>query len=327
METLLLDHETVTDYAPLSALTQAVEAAFGAYARGDATMPPKSYVDLPQYNGDFRSMPAYVDAAAFEAVGIKWVNSHPGNPDRDLPTVMAVMVYSDPETGFPLALLDGTELTGLRTGAAAAVATRYLAPFEVTSVGVVGAGAQAYTQIEAIDTVRNVETVVVNDRDDQRARQLAAYFGGRFDTRVGSVREAGHCDVLSTVTPVREPIVGPEDLGEHTHVNAMGADAPGKQELAGAVLRDAKLVVDDREQCLHSGEINVPYREGTLTEDDIHATIGEVVTETADGRASEDGVTVFDSTGLAIQDIAAAHVVYERAGEADDGTAVDLLGV
>ncbi|MFB6217927.1 MAG: ornithine cyclodeaminase family protein [Halobacteriaceae archaeon] len=328
METLVLDHEAVAEHAPLSAVTEAVEAAFGAYATGDATMPAKSYVDLPQYNGDFRAMPAHVEAESFEGAGMKWVNAHPDNPrEHGLPTVMATLVYSDPETGFPLALLDGTELTGRRTGAAAAVATRHLAGGDATSMGLVGAGAQSYTQLEAVSLVCDIEEVVVHDRDGERARALVEAFEDRFDARTGSVREAGHCDVLSTVTPVREPVVGAEDVGEHTHVNAMGADAPGKHELADAILQNAKLVIDDYEQCTHSGEINVPWGAGALTDDDIHATLGEVVAGTAEGRTPADGVTVFDSTGLAIQDIAAAHVAYERARAAGDGDAVDLLGV
>jgi alanine dehydrogenase len=327
METLLLDHETVAAHAALPAVVEAVEAAFGAYARGEATMPPKSYVEVPQHGGDFRSMPGYVGTGEFEAAGVKWVNVHPDNPDHGLPTVMATMVYSDPATGAPLALLDGTEITLRRTGAAAAVATRHLAVADATSMGIVGAGAQAHAQLEAVAAVRDIESVVVHDRDETRVEQFVASFSDRFDVRAGSVAEAGHCDVLSTLTPVREPIVGPEDLGEHTHVNAMGADAPGKHELADAVLKAATLVIDDYEQCTHSGEINVPWSAGVLDDGDIHATLGEVVVGEVPGRTGADGVTVFDSTGLAIQDLAAAHVAYEGATEAGDGTRFDLLGV
>jgi alanine dehydrogenase len=131
--------------------------------------------------------------------------------------------------------------------------------------------------------------------------------------------------VLSTLTPVREPIVAPAHLAEHTHVNAVGADAPGKHELAGEILQAAKLVVDDYEQCTHSGEINVPWSAGLLDDDDIHAELGEVVIGERPGREPEDGVTVFDSTGLAIQDVAAAHVVYERASEEGLGEPFELV--
>lgn len=328
METLLLNKDDVDENTPMADLISAIEDAFAAYETGDAQMPAKSYVDLPQYNGDFRSMPAYMDAGDWDAAGIKWVNVHPDNPaDHDLPTVMGTMVYSDPETAFPLALMDGTELTMKRTGAAAAVATDHLAVADATSFGVVGAGVQAYTQLEAISKIRDIEEVVVSDVSDDAVQQYVDHFSDRFDVRGGSISEAGHCDILSTVTPVEDPIVTAEDVGDHTHINAMGADAEGKHELADDILLAGTLVIDDHAQTTHSGEINVPYHEDTLADDDIDAEIGEIVVGNADGRTDSDGVTVFDSTGLAIQDVAAAHVVYEHASEHDNGYEFDLLGV
>ena len=327
METLLLNADVVDEHSPMPAVVDAVRDAFAAHARGDAVMPPKSYVDLPQYDGDFRSMPAYLRADGWDAAGLKWVNSHPENPRRhDLPTVMATMCYSDPETGVPLAIMDGTTLTTKRTGAAAAVATDRLAVRDATTLGLVGAGVQAHAQLDAILTVRPIETVVVADADAERARAFVAAVGDRVDARVGSIPEAVACAVVSTTTPVRDPIVDAEAVGDHTHVNAVGADAPGKHELADDLLAAATLVVDDREQCTHSGEINVPYAAGRLTDDDVHAELGAVVIGEAAGRTPEDGVTVFDSTGLAVQDLAAAHVVYERASAAGAGVPFDLLG-
>jgi alanine dehydrogenase len=346
MQTLLLNGDDVHENAPTGELVGAIEDAFAAYEDGSAQMPPKSYIDLPQYNGDFRSMPAYMqiqegsalagrrDSAdesgsdGWDAAGIKWVNVHPDNHEKhDLPTVMGTMIYSDPETAFPLAVLDGTELTMKRTGAAAAVATDHLAVEDATSLGIVGAGVQSYTQLEAIAEVRPIETVIVSDLDEERVQAFVDRFSDRFDVREGSIGEAASCDVLSTVTPVEDPIVSREDLGEHTHVNAMGADAEGKHELADEVLLDAKLVIDDYEQTTHSGEINVPWSEGVLDDDDIYGEIGGIVVGEREGRTAEDGVTVFDSTGLAIQDVAAAHVVYEHADENDNGYPFDLLGL
>ncbi|GAA0522076.1 alanine dehydrogenase [Halorubrum aquaticum] len=336
MQTLLLNGEDVDENARMDRVIEAVEGAFAAYERGDAQMPPKSYIDLPEYNGDFRSMPAYMDAGDWDAAGIKWVNVHTDNPaDHDLPTVMGTMIYSDPETAFPLAIMDGTELTMKRTGAAAAVATDHLAVPDASSMGIVGAGVQAYTQLEAIAAVRDIEEVVVSDLDEERVADFIDAFEDRFDVRAGSIGEAGHCDVLSTVTPVETPIVGADDVGEHTHVNAMGADAEGKHELADELLSDATIVIDDHAQCTHSGEINVPYAAGVLGDDDIYGEIGEIVVGNRPGRAGVrgtgdegvTGVTVFDSTGLAIQDVAAARVVYEEADDNDNGYPFDLLGL
>ncbi len=331
MQTRLLDSADVSTCADLAEIVDAVEGAFGAYARGNVQMPAKSYIDLPQYDGDFRSMPAYIDARGsagerdWEGAGIKWVNSHPKNPARhDLPTVMGTMIYSDPETAFPLAIMDGTTLTRLRTGAAAAVATAHLARTDAHSLGLVGAGVQAHAQLEAIALVRDIRTVVAADLDEAAIEALTAAYGDDYEIRRGTVDEAASRDVVSTTTPVEEPIVTSVPGG--THVNAMGADAAGKHEIADQVLQNATIVIDDYEQCTHSGEINVPWRNGVLTDADIHAELGAVVAGEAPGRTSSDEVTVFDSTGLAIQDVAAAHVVFTEASERDIGSKMSLVG-
>jgi alanine dehydrogenase len=325
METLLLGPDDVEESAQIGEIISAVEDAFRAYALGDAQMPPKSYIDLPQYDGDFRSMPAYLDAEGWEAASVKWVNSHTHNPERHgLPTVMGTVIYSDPESAFPLAVMDGTTLTMLRTGAAAAVATDYLAREDAASLGLVGAGVQSHTQLEAIAQVRDIETVVVADRDEDAIAEFFELYGDAYDVREGSIEEAAACDVVSTTTPVHDPIV--HSVGERTHVNAMGADAEGKHEIDDDVLANAKLVIDNYEQCTHSGEINVPWAAGVLDDEDIHAELGAVVAGEVAGRTDDDGVTVFDSTGLAIQDVAAAHVVYEHADERGIGRPFELVG-
>ncbi|EMA53080.1 ornithine cyclodeaminase family protein, partial [Halococcus thailandensis] len=208
METVLLDREGVDANARMDEVIDAVGDAFAAYERGDALMPAKSYIELDRYNGDFRSMPAYMDAGEWDAAGIKWVNVHPDNPEKfDLPTVIGTMIYSDPETAVPLAIMDGTELTMKRTGAAAAVATDRLAIPEARSMGLVGAGVQSYMQLEAIAEIRPIEEVVVSDLDSDAVDAFVDTFSDRFDVRAGSIAEAAACDVLSTVTPSTEPIV------------------------------------------------------------------------------------------------------------------------
>ena len=330
METLLLDPDDVTESTNMAEVIDAVGGAFAAYARGDVQMPAKSYIDLPQYGGDFRSMPAYIDATTgpgenWEAAGIKWVNSHTHNPDRHgLPTVMGTVIYSDPDTALPLSILDGTTLTRLRTGAAAAVATDHLAREDATTLGLVGAGVQAHTQLEAIAEVRPIETVVVADKSEPAIEEFLARYGEDFDVREGSIEEATACDVVSTTTPVTDPVVNTVAPG--THVNAMGADAEGKHEIADEVLMAATIVIDDYAQCTHSGEINVPWQAGLLSDEDLHAELGDVVEGTATGRSGPDEITLFDSTGLAIQDVAAAHVVYEHARERGVGTDFALVG-
>ena len=326
METLLLNAADVDENARMDEVIVAVEEAFAAYEKGNVQMPAKSYVDLPAYNGDFRSMPAYMDAGDWDAAGIKWVNVHTDNPERfELPTVLGTMIYSNPQNAFPLAIMDGTTLTRNRTGAAAAVATDHLAVADATSLGIVGAGVQSYTQLEAISEVRPIETVVVADKRESAIEAFVDRFGDEFEVRAGSIADAGHCDVLSTVTPVESPIVFADDIGEHTHINAMGADAEGKQELDPAILADSKLVIDDYEQCTHSGEINVPWSAGVLSAEHLYGELGELVTGKKPGRTADDAVSVFDSTGLAIQDVATAHVVYEHASANGNGTSFALV--
>jgi alanine dehydrogenase len=325
-ETLLLNPADVTANAEMPEVIQAVADAFAAYEHGTAQMPAKSYIDLPQYNGDFRSMPAYLATDDWDAVGIKWVNVHLDNPAAwSLPTVLGTMVYSNPRNAVPLAIMDGTTLTRLRTGAAAAVATNHLAIEEASSLGIVGAGVQSYTQLEGISEVRPITDVVVSDVSKEATTKFVNRYNDTFNVRAGSIAEAASCDILSTVTPVEDPIIPHDAVGDHTHINAMGADAEGKHELADAVLLDSKIIIDDYAQTTHSGEINVPWAAGTLDDNDIYGEVGEIVVGTKPGRDANDGITVFDSTGLAIQDVAAAHVVYEHAKENGNGYPFQLI--
>lgn len=327
METLVLDRETIESSVDIVAVIDAVEDAFAAYARGDALMPPKSYIELPEYNGDFRSMPAYLDAGEWDAAGVKWVNVHPDNPDsHGLPTVMATIIYSDPATAYPLSIMDGTSVTLLRTGAAAGVATDHLAIEDATSLGIIGAGVQANTQLAAVAAVRDIEEVIITDIDERAVADFIDRYEDRFDVRAGSTADAAACDVLSTVTPVRSPVVDMADVGPHTHINAMGADAAGKQELDPSILTSGTLIIDDYDQCVHSGEINVPWAAGLIDDGDIDGELGDIVIGTDVGREQEESVTIFDSTGLAIQDIATARVAFETARESELGDPLDLLG-
>lgn len=305
--TVLIDAATVQSKTPYTSLVPAIEDAFAAYYEGDAEMPSKSYVDVPAHNGDFRSMPAYIHTEDVNAAGLKWVNVHPEN--ESVPTVMAVMLYNDPATGEPLAILDGTELTGRRTGAAAGVATDNLAPGDVSTVGIVGAGAQAYEQVRAIAAVRDFDTILVSDPDDDAVAAFRETFDDDYAIETGSPTEAAHCDVVSTTTPVTDPII--DGVGEGTHVNAMGADAPAKKEFETHVVMDVDthVFVDDIEQGLHSGEVSRPYHDGPFTDGHLAGTLGQAVAEGVDDLRDE--TTIFDSTGLAIQDVATAHLVYD----------------
>jgi alanine dehydrogenase len=292
---------------------EAVESAFRAYGNGRVQMPPKSYLTFQK--GDLRCMPGYLPEVGLAAV--KNVNVHPQNVG--LPSVMATVTVIDPESGFPLAIMDGTYLTAMRTGAAGGVAAKYLARDDVRVAGFIGAGRQAQTQLAALLLTRpGIEKVLVADASPGHAEVFARHCAeqhGR-SASVGSPEEVVRgCDVLTTVTPACQPVVRAEWVQPGTHINAIGADAPGKQELDVAVLQNAKIVVDNWTQAAHGGEINVAVARGLLTHQAVHADIGQVVTGHKPGREGPKEVTVFDSTGLAIQDVACAAWVYRQVVE------------
>uniref|UniRef100_A0A7C3YHN5 Alanine dehydrogenase n=1 Tax=Geoglobus ahangari TaxID=113653 RepID=A0A7C3YHN5_9EURY len=308
METLLLSKEDVEAILSMQMALEVVEHAFKLHGLGKTQMPPKVYLYFDK--GDLRAMPAYLEGHA----GVKWVNSHPFNKEKGLPTVMAILIYNDPETGFPLAVMDGTFITNMRTGAAGGVAAKYLARKDSKIVGFIGCGTQARMQFLALKELFDLEQAKCYDINENAAVNFIKFvekFG--VDANVTRVEDACDCDILVTATPSRKPVVKSEWIRDGTHINAIGADAPGKQEIDGNLLKRAKIVVDDYEQAKHSGEINVPLSLGIITEEDIYASIGEIIVGKKKGRESEDEITLFDSTGLAIQDIATASKVYEEA--------------
>ncbi len=303
---------------------EAVEAAFKSYGQGRAQMPPKQYLTFDK--GDLRSMPAYLPDLG--AAAVKNVNVHPQN--RGLPTVMATVTVFDTETGFALAIMDGTYLTAVRTAAAAGVAARYLAREDSTVAAFVGTGKQAPAQLEALMlTVPGIKKVLAYDVKPESAESFAERSAAAYgvEAAVCSLAEAvAGADIVTTTTPVREPIVRREDVRPGTHINAIGADAAGKQELELAVLQDAKIVIDNWEQASHGGEINVAVSRGLIGRESIHADIGEIVVGRRPGREAPDEITVFDSTGLAIQDVACAAHVYRRL-TSDPETRDSLLAI
>lgn len=318
MGTLILTRAEVESLLSMERVVDTVEKAFAAYGRGEARMPAKVYLDLPEHHGDFRAMPAFLAGSA----GVKWVNSHPENPERNkLPSVMGLYILSDPATALPLAVMDATVITAYRTGAAGAVASKYLAVGEPRTLGFVGCGVQARVLLSAHRALFSDLQLKMADIDPTHAARLARASGG---TAV-SIEEAAACDIVCTSTPSRAPVVERSWVRAGTHINAMGADAPGKQELDPAILRDAQVVIDDAHQALHSGEVNVPVSAGQLTESDLHGTLGEIVAGLRPGRRGDE-ITVFDSTGLAIQDVAVARMVYDLARERGTGTELPLIG-
>jgi alanine dehydrogenase len=319
MKTLVLTRADVDQVATMELAVVTVERAFAAFGRGEATMPPKVYLPIEDHDGDFRAMPARLGDSA----GIKWVNVHAGNRKRyGLPTVMAVYVLNDPANGFPLAVMDGTLLTALRTGAAGAVASKHLAQTAPRTISFIGCGAQAYTLHGAHRAVFEDFESLAHDHKTATAQRFADHVGAR----VVSLEDAAGADIVCTATPSRTPFVQAQWIRAGSHINAMGADAPGKRELSTETLKRAAVYIDDIHQAPASGEINVPLAEGDFAVDEIAGTLGEVVAGVLP-KPTLATTTVFDSTGLAIQDAALARAIYDAAKSQSIGQELDLLGL
>ena len=285
---------------------EAVRDAFIAYAHGEWTMPPKVYV--PAYpEGDFRAMPALGAGHAL----LKWVTSFPGNPAHGLPTVTGLVLLSDATNGMPKAVLDAGAVTSLRTGAAAVLAAETLGRADAETAAVIGAGVNG--EAAARTFVARGRRVQLWDIDRARTESVAERIGAE----VAPGRdEALAADLLVTVTPGRNILLEEGSLRPGQHASLMGADGPGKAEIAVDELARVRVFCDDWEQASHNGELVHALEAGKLEREDV-TELGAVLAGDAEGRRNEDEATVFDSTGLAIQDLAIALAAMERADELD----------
>jgi alanine dehydrogenase len=285
---------------------EAVRDAFIAYARGEWTMPPKVYV--PAYPaGDFRAMPALGAGHAL----LKWVTSFPGNPAKGLPTVTGLVLLSDASNGMLKAVLDAGAVTALRTGAAAVLAAETLGRTDASAAAVIGAGVNG--EAAARTFVARGRRVLLWDVDRSRAERVAERIGAE---PAATREQALAADLLVTVTPGREIVLGEGSLQPGQHASLMGADGPGKAEIAVEELARVRVFCDDWEQASHNGDLVHAVEAGVLARDDV-AQLGDVLIGAAEGRGSDRDITVFDSTGLAIQDLAIALAAMERADERD----------
>ena len=282
----------------------AVRDAFVAHHRGEWTMQPKVYVtNYPA--GDFRAMPALGGGHAL----LKWVTSFPGNPSRGLPTVTGLVLLSNAETGQLEAVLDAAAVTALRTAAAGVIAADVLGRPDASSIAVIGTGVNGAETARLL--VERGRTPFVWDADPERRRLVADQLGA---VVADSLEQALACDDVITVTPGQVVLYPPGSLLPGQHVSLMGADGPGKAEVAVEELGRARLYCDDWEQASHGGELAAAVAEGALTRDGV-VELGAVLAGEADGRCSDDDTTLFDSTGLAIQDLAIARAAFMKTPE------------
>jgi ornithine cyclodeaminase/alanine dehydrogenase-like protein (mu-crystallin family) len=297
----VLDHGAVLSAVSAAAAIDRVHDAFLRFHSGEWSMPAKVYLQSPPF-GDFRAMPARGGGLAL----LKWITSFPGNPQRGLPTVMGVICLSDAQTGQPLMLLDARSVTALRTGAVAAVATRALARAGATTVGIVGCGLHGAWTARCLRAA-GFEAGVCYDPRPEAAAALAAELAWA----AGSRTEAVGCDVVCCVTPGSEVVVDVGDLRPGLHLNMLGADGPGKAEATVEAVAACALFCDEWAQASHGGELTRAIASGLVSREQV-GELGAVLAGAVAGRPGPSAVTMFDSTGLAIQDLAIAAAAHER---------------
>jgi ornithine cyclodeaminase/alanine dehydrogenase-like protein (mu-crystallin family) len=296
----VFDHHAVLKaVTPLEAIER-VRDGFVRHAAREWEMPAKTYLLAPP-NGDFRAMPARGSGLAM----LKWITSFPVNPAKGLPAVMGVICVSSDEDGRPLALIDAGAVTALRTGAVAAIAAQELAREDAATAGIIGCGVFGSWAARCLAAAEYGPGVCF-DPDPDRAGALA----GELGWEAGSREDALACDVVTCVTPGHEPVIQQGDLLPGLHLNMLGADGPGKAEADPAAVATCRLFCDEWEQASHGGELMGAIEAGLVTQGDV-TELGEVLTGMAPGRGSDEEVTLFDSTGLAIQDLAICHAVLE----------------
>jgi alanine dehydrogenase len=330
MNIRILSSADVRQAVTMAEAIETVREAYIQLSTGQAVVPLRTPVPVEKRNAVTLFMPAYL--ASSDALAAKIVSVFPRNLERGLPTIHAIVIVVDTETGRPTALMDGTYLTALRTGAASGVATDLLARTDARVVAIFGAGAQARTQLEAVCTVRAIEKAWVYDTSPEAATAYAEEMRGSGaliprDLEVAesprqAVREA---DVVCTATTSHTPVFADSDLKTGVHINGIGAYTPDMQEVPAETVVRAKVVVDSRSASLaESGDLIIPLAKGLLTESDIHGEIGEVAAAGIPGRSSDEEVTFFKSVGVAVQDVAVAGWVLRRAEQLELGLEVDL---
>ena len=324
--TLLLRRKEIAELLSLDECIAAVEQAFRLYAEGKS--PPPGILGVPANEGGF-----HIKAAELKLGRSYFAVKTNGNFFRNqqrfgMPNIQGIVLLSDGENGYPLALMDSIEITILRTGAATAVAAKYLARPDAKVATICGCGNQGRVQLRALARVRRLERVHAYDIDAEQAEQFAGELSDELGIAVRAVRELAEAvrqsDICVTCTPSRSLFLKREDVAPGTFIAAVGADSPEKQELDPALVASSKIVVDILEQCATIGELHHALEKGLLTRADVHAELGKVIAGHKPGRTSREEVILFDSTGTALQDAAAAVMVYEKAVHAGRGITLDF---
>ena len=328
-KTLILSRTDMMGLLEPGEYVDCVETAFRRHGEGRCYLEPKGHIVLDKYPGEWEVMPSYIEEPAgadvTEAAACKWVSIREHNRAKfDLPTVFSILVYTEPETGFPLAIVDGSYHTMMRTGASAAVSIRWLARKDASVLALVGAGDVGIGSLRTCAAVRDWSEVRVWSRtqatlDNFMESEAPRHPGLNLVPSTDLEAVVRGADAVVTTTTGADPVVKDAWIADGTHIAALGSDLAGNQELESAIAARARIFVDDIRQCVPDGEINVPIKEGIIAADDVAGEIGAVICSQIEGRRNAAEITLFDSTGIAIQDSATVPLEYQRAVEAGVG--------
>lgn len=329
-----LTAQQLRDLVPMRDAVELMKAAFASSSAGNTISPLRTPIEMPDGSGVSLYMPAYIPATDGNpaATGAKIVSVFGGNADRGLPTIHAIVVMIDPETGVPIGLIEGGTMTALRTGAVSGAATDLLARSDARVLTVIGAGVQGVTQAAAVASIRQLDVIHIVDLNPESAVSFASRLGIWDRDAAEKVQVAGSAsdvlpesDIICTATTSATPVFDDADIQAGTHINAVGAFTPEMQEIPTETLRRARIVVDQVEAVLHeAGDLIIPIERGELDRNVVREELGQIVSGERPGRESDDGVTFFKSVGNAIQDMIVGGVALQRAEHQDVGDTVSL---
>ncbi|MDJ0653122.1 MAG: ornithine cyclodeaminase family protein [Xanthomonadales bacterium] len=322
----IINASQVRELLPMDECIDAMDQAMRAVSAGEVSIPPRIIMPLHGTAGFLGAMPGSAGSPRID--GAKLISQHAGNPARGLPAIQGFVALFDPDNGTPRALVDGAEITGIRTAAASGLATRLLARSDARSHGILGTGVQAVTHIDAIAASRDIEETLIWGRDFSKARSLAhqqAERTGRKYRAVDSPELAAGCDIVTTVTAAAEPILMGAWIHQGTHVNLVGAHSPDSREADSELMATAFVYCDLTESLFNeSGDVLIPLNEGRMDRSQIRGEIGSLAAGDIPGRQNPDEITVYKSLGITAQDLFAAQLVLEKALARDVGEEVTL---
>lgn len=328
---LILNATEIRQALPMNDAIAAMKDAFAALSDGTAVAPLRTRLPIPSRDATSLFMPAYMKKESTEALAVKVVSLYPSNPPRGLAYIQAAVLVFDAETGRAIALLEGSALTAIRTGAGSGAAIDLLARKDSKIVAIFGAGPQGKTQLEAACSARNIETAFIYNPTTSKAESFANEMAGRGnipnDIRVAKTPQEAiqNADIICTATGSTKPVFEDKDVKAGTHISAIGAYTPEMQELPIETVARSRIIVDSRATVMdEAGDIVKAMKAGAINEWNIHAELGEIVLGLKSGRQSDDEITFFKSVGNAVQDAVAAQVALKNAHAMKLGVEVEF---